>query len=162
MSQDTLTEAETARERATISQNHYELQNYTSIVHGKHMIKLGGRLRDLTDTNSSEAGFNNTYLFSSSAAYAATLAAIPSGATGTAVGDSAYQFSFTTGIPASYVSAVRCGTVRSGRLSRAARILLLVAGCVSKRKTTSTIAPIGRRAWQLRGVWRAERIRRRP
>ena len=27
------------------NQDHYELQNYTSIAHGKHFIKFGGRLR---------------------------------------------------------------------------------------------------------------------
>ena len=91
------------------TESHYELQNYTSIVHGKHMIKFGARLRDLTDTNSSQSGFNNTYLFSSAAAYQATLAAIPSGATGTAMGGQAYQFSFTTGIPTSYVSVFDAG-----------------------------------------------------
>ena len=32
-------------------QNHYELQNYTSIVHGNHLIKFGGRLRAVTDSN---------------------------------------------------------------------------------------------------------------
>jgi hypothetical protein len=91
------------------TESHYELQNYTSVVHGKHMIKFGARLRDLTDTNSSQSGFNNSYLFSSAAAYQATLAAIPSGATGTAVGGQAYQFSFTTGIPTSYVSLFDAG-----------------------------------------------------
>ena len=29
----------------TSNQDHYELQNYTSIAHGKHFIKFGGRLR---------------------------------------------------------------------------------------------------------------------
>ena len=27
------------------NQDHYELQNFTSIAHGKHFIKFGGRLR---------------------------------------------------------------------------------------------------------------------
>ena len=27
------------------TQNHYELQNYTTIVHGKHSVKFGTRLR---------------------------------------------------------------------------------------------------------------------
>ena len=38
-------------------QNHYELQNYTSIVHGNHLIKFGGRLRALTDSNMSNDEF---------------------------------------------------------------------------------------------------------
>ncbi len=34
-------------------QNSYELQNYTSIAHGKHFIKFGGRFRGLNTSNSS-------------------------------------------------------------------------------------------------------------
>src|SRR5208282_233715 len=51
------------------TQNHYELQNYTSISHGKHLVKFGGRLRALTDSNTSVAGFNGVWTFSSITAY---------------------------------------------------------------------------------------------
>src|SRR5713226_8162008 len=44
-------------------QNDYELQNYTSISHGKHFIKFGGRLRGLTTSNSSDPNFNGTFIF---------------------------------------------------------------------------------------------------
>ena len=54
--------------------NHYELQNYTSIQHGKHFIKLGGRLRVVTDANSSTTGFNGSYIFPSIEAYQSALA----------------------------------------------------------------------------------------
>jgi Carboxypeptidase regulatory-like domain len=53
--------------------NHYELQNYTSIQHGKHFIKFGARLRGLTDSNTSTAGFNGEYIFPSIQAYQAAL-----------------------------------------------------------------------------------------
>lgn len=43
----------------------YELQNYTSIIHGNHTIKFGGRLRAVRDVNSSNAGFNGAFTFSS-------------------------------------------------------------------------------------------------
>ncbi|MFZ0758371.1 MAG: carboxypeptidase regulatory-like domain-containing protein [Candidatus Sulfotelmatobacter sp.] len=46
-------------------QDHYELQNYTSIIHGNHTIKFGGRLRAVHDVNSSNSGFNGTFTFSS-------------------------------------------------------------------------------------------------
>ena len=46
-------------------QDHYELQNYTSIVHGNHTIKFGTRLRGIRDANSSTSGFNGTFTFSS-------------------------------------------------------------------------------------------------
>jgi hypothetical protein len=50
-------------------ENHYELQNYTSIVHGNHFIKFGGRLRDTTDSNQSQSDFNGMYTFPSLSAY---------------------------------------------------------------------------------------------
>jgi hypothetical protein len=46
-------------------QNHYELQNYTSLIHGNHVLKFGGRLRASQDTNYSQGGFNGTFTFSS-------------------------------------------------------------------------------------------------
>jgi hypothetical protein len=50
---------------STDHQDHYELQNYTSVIHGNHTIKFGGRLRALREANSSNAGFNGTFTFSS-------------------------------------------------------------------------------------------------
>jgi len=46
-------------------QNRYELQNYTSLIHGNHIFKFGGRLRATQDTSSSTSGFNGTFTFSS-------------------------------------------------------------------------------------------------
>jgi hypothetical protein len=46
-------------------EDHYELQNYTSVVHGNHVFKFGGRLRALHEGNSSQTGFNGTFIFSS-------------------------------------------------------------------------------------------------
>jgi uncharacterized membrane protein YgcG len=46
-------------------QDHYEFQNYTSVIHSNHTMKFGGRLRALRDSNSSTAGFNGTFTFSS-------------------------------------------------------------------------------------------------
>ena len=47
-----------------ITQNNYELQNYTSFAHGTHFIKFGGRVRALTNSNSSNPNFNGTFIFS--------------------------------------------------------------------------------------------------
>src|SRR6202043_1211813 len=49
----------------TDHQDHYELQNYTSISQGKHFVKFGGRLRAIHELNVSSAGFNGTYTFTS-------------------------------------------------------------------------------------------------
>jgi hypothetical protein len=45
-------------------QNNYELQNYTSVAHGNHFIKFGGRFRGLNTSNSSDPNFNGTFVFS--------------------------------------------------------------------------------------------------
>jgi hypothetical protein len=44
-------------------QDHYELQNYTSIAQGKNFVKFGGRLRTVHEVNVSSEGFNGTYIF---------------------------------------------------------------------------------------------------
>jgi hypothetical protein len=46
-------------------QNHYEIQNYTSLIHGNHILKFGGRMRITTDSNLATSGFNGTFGFSS-------------------------------------------------------------------------------------------------
>ncbi len=68
----------------TDDQDHYELQNYTSISQGKHFIKFGGRLRVVHDNNISGAGFNGGYTFASLADYQAAYDALTAGMTQTA------------------------------------------------------------------------------
>ena len=58
-------------------QDHYELQNYTSISAGKHFVKFGGRLRAVHEVNLSNAGFNGTYSFSDIAAYSNAQQGLP-------------------------------------------------------------------------------------
>jgi hypothetical protein len=50
---------------STDHQNHYEVQNYTSVIRGNHTIKFGARVRVAQDNNNSNAGFNGTFTFSS-------------------------------------------------------------------------------------------------
>jgi len=102
-------------------QNHYELQNYTSISHGNHLIKFGGRLRALTDSNDSNSSFNGVFTFSSLAAYqtyplggtacvAPFAAALPSPPTpGQLAACGASQLSIITGRPLSTVTLVDAG-----------------------------------------------------
>lgn len=47
------------------TQDNYELQNYTSITAGKHLIKFGGRVRGITMDESTNANFNGEFIFSS-------------------------------------------------------------------------------------------------
>ena len=44
-------------------QDHYELQNYTSILHGNHTVKFGTRLRGIRDANSQTCEFNGEFTF---------------------------------------------------------------------------------------------------
>jgi hypothetical protein len=50
---------------STDHQDHYELQNYTSVIHGNQTIKFGVRFRATHDDNVSNEGFNGTFTFSS-------------------------------------------------------------------------------------------------
>ncbi len=68
-------------------QNAYEIQNYTSIIHGNHTMKFGARFRDTTDTNYSNAAFNGTFSF----------APLSPGSPFT--GANPLQLTFTTGSP---------------------------------------------------------------
>jgi hypothetical protein len=105
-------------------ENHYELQNYTSIVHGTHLVKFGGRLRAMTDSNVSNANFNGVFTFSSlsktsgygknplggAACLAPFIAALPTLPTsGDLFGCGASQFSIATGQPLSEVNLVDAG-----------------------------------------------------
>jgi len=49
----------------TDHQDHYELQNYTSMSLGKHFVKFGGRLRIVHEVDTSGAGFNGSFTFAS-------------------------------------------------------------------------------------------------
>jgi len=46
-------------------ENHYEVQNYTSVIHGNHTSKFGARVRVLSLENFSTSSFNGTFTFSS-------------------------------------------------------------------------------------------------
>ncbi|MGA3024622.1 MAG: carboxypeptidase-like regulatory domain-containing protein [Bryobacteraceae bacterium] len=50
--------------KSSDTENHYELQNYTSILKGAQSIKFGIRVRELNDDNVSPSDFNGTFLFS--------------------------------------------------------------------------------------------------
>ncbi len=58
-------------------QDHYELQNYTSIIRGNHTVKFGARLRGIRDANSQTSGFNGEFTFSSLLPDAQEAACVP-------------------------------------------------------------------------------------
>ena len=94
------------------NQDHYELQNFTSIAHGKHFIKFGGRLRGTLYSSNENSDFNGSYNFSSLTAYQITEVGLQEGLTPAqirAMGGGASQFSLVAGQPLSDVSMVDIG-----------------------------------------------------
>ena len=94
------------------NQDHYELQNYTSIAHGKHFIKFGGRLRGTQYSSNLDSNFNGSYNFSSINAYQITQQGLQMGWTPAqirAAGGGASQFTLTAGQPLSDVSLIDIG-----------------------------------------------------
>jgi len=65
----------------TDHQDHYELQNYTSVSQGKHFLKFGGRMRAVHEISASSAYFNGSYSFPDLPTYKATLQALAGGTT---------------------------------------------------------------------------------
>ncbi|MGA2183319.1 MAG: DUF2012 domain-containing protein [Bryobacteraceae bacterium] len=83
------------------TENHYELQNYTSILNGAHSWKFGIRVRAYTDANTSPSNYNGTFLF----------AGLP-GMTSVeqlAAGLPPTQFTMSVGNPAASISQVDVG-----------------------------------------------------
>ena len=88
------------------TENNYELQNYTSITHGKHLIKFGARLRGLTISNQATPNFNGTAVFSNVFANGVQTPALQVyenfkqfGCTTSASNSCPSQISIATGIP---------------------------------------------------------------
>jgi hypothetical protein len=50
-------------------ENNYEIQNYTSVIHGNHTVKFGGRFRITHDTDYSTGQFNGEFVFPSLGAF---------------------------------------------------------------------------------------------
>ena len=91
------------------AQNHYEFQNLTSFFLGKNTLVVGGRLRDLQDSNTSNANFNGTFTFPSLNAYQITEQNLQQGLSPLANGGGASQFSIVTGRPLATVNLVDVG-----------------------------------------------------
>lgn len=83
-------------------QNHYELQDYLSILLGNHLLRTGARFRNNIDSNTSTTGYNGQFTFSSIQAYEITEQGIAQGLRPEqirAAGGGASQFALTAGAP---------------------------------------------------------------
>jgi hypothetical protein len=103
--QGAFTSGQNAEGLVRTTQNNYELQNYTSITHGNHLIKFGARLRGITSSESTDANFNGTFIFSAFGNPAAALQAYANALAGLCTAGNyspqncPSQFSITTGTP---------------------------------------------------------------
>ncbi len=94
------------------AQDHYELQNYTSISLSKHFVKFGGRLRTTAEAENADRNFNGTFTFNSLRAYQITEQGLQQGMTPAqirAAGGGADQFSIIAGQPRLSNTAVDVG-----------------------------------------------------
>ncbi|MFT4112340.1 carboxypeptidase regulatory-like domain-containing protein [Silvibacterium sp.] len=93
-------------------QNHYELQDYVSREIGNHLLRFGGRLRDVDDDNTSTAGYNGQFIFDSIESYELTEQGLASGLTIPqiqALGGGPSQFSYAIGTPRLRVNVADLG-----------------------------------------------------
>ena len=103
--QGAFTSGENAEGLVRTTENNYELQNYTSITHGNHLIKFGARLRGITASESTDANFNGRFIFSAFGNPAAALQAYANALQGLCTPGNFHpqncpsQFSITTGTP---------------------------------------------------------------
>jgi Carboxypeptidase regulatory-like domain len=82
------------------SESHYELQNLTTLSMGRHYVQFGGFVRDIRRRESSNAGFNGTFIFDSLANYQATEQGLNQGLTLEQIRSEGYgpdQFNITAG-----------------------------------------------------------------
>ena len=89
------------------AQDSYEAQEYLSVDHGKHFLRAGARYRLTRDSNSSSAGYNGQYTFTTLGAYQTTLRGLASGQTPAqirAAGGGASQYFVTAGTPGAVIS----------------------------------------------------------
>jgi len=86
----------------TTNHDHTEVHNMTSVTAGKHLVKFGARVRDLSLWDRSEQNYNGAFTFTSLQAYRLTLQGLAAGLTPEEIraqGGGASQFSLTIGNP---------------------------------------------------------------
>ena len=106
------TDGGNASGRSTDIQNHYEAQNLTSFFLGKHTLVVGGRLREVQDTSTSNQYFNGTFTFPSLLAYQITEQGLHNGLTPAQIqanGGGPSQFLIAAGTPTTSVNLFDVG-----------------------------------------------------
>ena len=91
------------------NQGSYELQNYTSLTRGAHLLKFGVRLRATREADFNDTNFNGMFLFQSLDAYSATLSGLQQNLSWPQIaanGGGAFQYVVATGRPLLNVNQV--------------------------------------------------------
>lgn len=94
------------------TEKRWELSDVLSLSRSKHMIKLGGRLRSVGQTDMSMSRYNGLFTFTSLDAYRITELGLRNGLTSAQIraqGGGASQFSIVTGDPSASVSQMDAG-----------------------------------------------------
>jgi Carboxypeptidase regulatory-like domain/TonB dependent receptor len=97
---------------SSFSQNRSELTDMLTLSRNRHMVKLGGRVRGLTQLDRSVQNYNGMFTFTSLAAYRITELGLRDGLTPSqirALGGGASQFSMVSGDPLARVGQVDAG-----------------------------------------------------
>jgi len=97
---------------SSFSQNRSELTEMLSLSRNRHMLKLGGRVRGLTQSDRSTQNYNGMFTFTSLDAYRTTELGLRDGLTPgqiRALGGGASQFSMISGDPLARVGQVDAG-----------------------------------------------------
>ena len=93
-------------------QNNFELQNYTSVLHGAHSFRFGVRLRGAVESNISQKNFGGTFTFSSIESYRLTELGLQQGLSREQIrllGGGPSQFSINAGLPGLAVNQTDAG-----------------------------------------------------
>ncbi|WP_157477188.1 TonB-dependent receptor [Granulicella tundricola] len=94
------------------NQDRYEFQDYLSIDHGKHFLRLGIRYRLLRDSNLSNANYNGQYIYPDLNTYQITQQGLANHLTAAQIlanGGGATQFSLTAGQSSAAITTADVG-----------------------------------------------------
>ena len=94
------------------NEKRYEYSNISSYTQGRHLLKFGGRLRGVQQTDQNTSGYNGSFTFQSLNAYAITQRGLTNGLTLDQIraqGGGAQQFSLSAGIPVQSINQIDAG-----------------------------------------------------